>query len=204
MIGRGPIAWASVFIAVILFGQIRLTAAPSNSMTSRVAAIAATSENITHISLARNNPDQAAKYYQTILNDYLDRTREQALAGAKLAAWDELAIRTEFEDEPAVIQQGQDLARETQIYLLMAMSVENIPSTSNSSRRPRENKVILIGPDGEVIWEYIKSFPTPGSRSVPGDGKILTAETYLGRLSAVICFDADNPQFIRIECAQND
>jgi len=54
---------------------------------------------------------------------------------------------------------------------------------------------ILIDPSGRVVWRYEKTHPVfLGDISVvPGDGQVPTVQTQYGRLSTVICWDADFP-----------
>lgn len=54
---------------------------------------------------------------------------------------------------------------------------------------------ILIDPSGRVVWRYEKTHPVfLGDISVvPGDGNVPTVQTPYGRLSTVICWDADFP-----------
>jgi apolipoprotein N-acyltransferase len=57
----------------------------------------------------------------------------------------------------------------------------------------------LIRPDGKVAWEYHKAHPVPGIEDklqVLSDGKLRGLDTPYGRLSSVICFDADFPQLL--------
>lgn len=194
---RGIGLWVGVLVVVFLFGQGRLILVRPRLEPVRVAAVAATAQSIEQIRAAGENPDQALEHYQAVLNDYLDRTRQEAIGGARIVAWDELAIRMAFDQELAFVRQGQELARETEIYLLMTLRVQDIETSPDAPRRQRKNEAVLIGPDGEVIWEYLKSFPTPGDREIQGDGVVPTVETPLGKLAASICFDADNPGFIR-------
>jgi apolipoprotein N-acyltransferase len=54
----------------------------------------------------------------------------------------------------------------------------------------------LIEPDGHVAWEYNKARPVPGAEAamqIRGDGRLRSLDTPYGRLSSVICFDADFP-----------
>jgi apolipoprotein N-acyltransferase len=195
-IRRGVGILTGILLVVFLFGEVRLAVGQPQSETVRVASVAATKENIELIRVAEEDPNTAAEYYQFVLADYLSRTRQQAIAGARIVIWDELAVRTAFEQEAAVIQQGRDLASEEQIYLLMALRVQASNPSTDALRRPRENKVVLIGPDGQVIWEYLKSDSTPGDEEIRGNGVIPTANTPLGNLAASICFDMDDPTLI--------
>ena len=62
-----------------------------------------------------------------------------------------------------------------------------------------ENHAILIGPDGDVLWDYLKTVHPFGDNEVyePGPGKVPTVSTPYGVLSTVICYDADFPALVR-------
>jgi apolipoprotein N-acyltransferase len=65
---------------------------------------------------------------------------------------------------------------------------------------PFENKEVLIGPDGTVIYSYLKNRPVAGweaSVMRTGDGRVAMADTTIGRISSAICFDNDAPEFVR-------
>jgi apolipoprotein N-acyltransferase len=65
--------------------------------------------------------------------------------------------------------------------------------------KPLENKLVVAGPDGKIAMDYYKAHPVPGDEaaiSVTKDGRLQVMETPFGRISAVICFDADFPQLL--------
>jgi apolipoprotein N-acyltransferase len=98
------------------------------------------------------------------------------------------------EDESAFLLRGGELARKYQIYLGMALA------TWNRDRTPSlENKIVMLQPTGEVAWEYYKAHPVPGSEagmSITRDGKLHSLGTPFGRISSIICFDADFPRLL--------
>lgn len=199
LVCRGLCAYLAVLAGVLCYGEARLAWFKPQAETVRVGSVAATSHNIAALEAAEDNPALAAGNFQGVLDDYLARTRRLAQAGAQIVVWDELAIRTSDEDKTAVIQQGRSLAVEQRIYLVMALWVE-LPSDSRTASRI--NSAVLIGPDGSLLWEYVKAHPTPGSRDVAGNGRLASATTPLGNLSAAICYDMDDPGLLR-QAGQN-
>lgn len=196
-IGTGVGLCTAVLLSVLLFGESRLLLGWPTAETIRAATVAASPQATTYIEMAEADPDSGSEYYFDVLEDYLARTKDMADAGAKVVVWDELAIRVAFDSESFVIQQGQDLTREISIYLLMTLRVQD-PDSGNSPRRQRENKAVLIGPDGEIVFHYLKARVTPGDREKNrGDGLLQVVEIPPGRLSAAICLDMDDPVLIR-------
>jgi deaminated glutathione amidase len=65
------------------------------------------------------------------------------------------------------------------------------------------NAAALIGPDGNVLGVYRKTHPFGGERAdrggwvTPGDD-ICVADTPLGRIGMIICFDGDYPELSRL------
>src|SRR5512136_2865834 len=68
-----------------------------------------------------------------------------------------------------------------------------------SQPRPLENTIVLVDPRGNLVWKFLKAHPVPGGEaaiSIPADGRLKFADTPFGRLSSVICFDADSVQLL--------
>ncbi len=197
-IRAGAVVYLAVMAAVIGYGQIRLTWFQPRSETVRTATVAASAEDIDWITAGEKSPQDMPMYYRKVFDHYLDRTRGLAQAGAQIVIWDELAVRTTAAEEAAVIEEGKTLARQEQIYLLMVIWVEIPPNAATGSiEKARENKAVLIGPDGSILFEYLKGNPTPGSRDVHGNDEVGRADTPFGLLGAAICYDTVNPEFFR-------
>jgi apolipoprotein N-acyltransferase len=115
--------------------------------------------------------------------------------GTKIVFWGETNAFVLKEEETAFVRHGGDLAAKYHAYLGMAMGVLNV------GQRPCcENKLVLLQPDGQVAWEYDKARPVPGGETahqIRGDAKLRVLDTSYGRLSSIICFDADFPQLLR-------
>ncbi len=191
-IWRGAGLCAAVVVAVLVFGLARLSIASPHPETVRAGTVAATAATKDLLAAAEANPKFAEDKYRVVLADYLSRTRQLAKGGARIVIWDELAVRTPFDLETTFIAQGQAVASDEHIYLLMALRVQD----PGSPAQARKNEAVLIGPNGDVLFVYLKNMTSPGDVEVQGDGQIDTAETSLGRLGAAICLDMDNPELI--------
>jgi apolipoprotein N-acyltransferase len=98
------------------------------------------------------------------------------------------------QDEGDLIRRSGIVAKNNAIYLGLALASWHLESTP-----PLENKIVLIQPDGTPAWEFFKAHPVPGGEAAisrRGDGKLRALDTPYGRLSSVICFDADFPQLL--------
>jgi len=101
------------------------------------------------------------------------------------------------QDEPALIERGREVAAANHIYLGMTLMTVN-----PGQPKPVENKLVMITPAGEVAWQYHKTRLTPSfemTYEVKGDGQLRSLDTPYGRLSGLICFDADFPRFVAQE-----
>ena len=66
-----------------------------------------------------------------------------------------------------------------------------------------ENVVRIIDPTGAVVLEHMKFGGTMFEGSRTGSGELQTVDTPFGKLSAIICWDADFPDVIRQAGAQD-
>ena len=104
-----------------------------------------------------------------------------------IIAWPEGAIKVLEEDEQVFLNRGEAVAKSGNIYLLMAYFV--IPKENPSMLG--KNKCVLINPEGQIEWHYLKAHPVPGSTDEPGDGIIPVSETPFSRIGTAICYDMD-------------
>jgi apolipoprotein N-acyltransferase len=193
------VAAVAVVAAVGAWGGLRLATAPPPAETVRVAAIAVDNPALTvgvwnPVARGRGvSPEDRQDMRARLepLHDALfEASAREARAGARIVVWAEDNAIVFADDEAALIERGQDLAREVGVHLFMGM-VTLVPGQN------AENKVIAIAPDGSVAFSYLKSFPTPWEASVPGDRILRHLDSPLGRIGTAICYDFDHPAFIR-------
>lgn len=143
------------------------------------------------MSLLRN--DRAAYRQKTrgFHDRYFEETRRQADAGAQMILWPEAAGICASEDEAALIQRGQQLAREKSIYLAMALFTQNLQRS-----QPPENKLIVVDPAGNVVMEHYKYGGNQFEGSVLGNGLLHTFHTPSAKVCGVICWDMDFPRIV--------
>jgi apolipoprotein N-acyltransferase len=128
-----------------------------------------------------------------VLDELFQRTQTAARAGAEIVAWSEAAGYTFKEDEAALLQRAAAVARAESIYLEVGLVVI-LPTAAPPQV---ENRSVLLGPDGATLWDYDKATLVPGDGNLPGKDALPVVSTPFGRLSAVICFDADFPWLVR-------
>ena len=199
-------AWIfiSTMAAVILLGGARLSLNPPSSPTVRVASLSGRERagsidpnvlgRVLYGTATADDMNFFRIWSTAAGSDLLMRAEREMQVGAKIVFWSELNVFLTKDQEAAFIARGEELAAKHHAYLGMAVGVLNEKNTC-----PCENKLVLIRPDGVVAWQYSKARPVPGgeaSLQAPGDGKLRELDTPYGKLSSVICFDADFPKLL--------
>ena len=142
--------------------------------------------------LAESDPAAFRQRTRDVHNRYFDETRRQADAGAQLILWPEAAGICAREDEAELIDRGRALARDKDIYLAMPLFVQSL----KQNRRP-ENKLIVVAPKGDVVFEHFKYGGNEFEGSVLGDAVLQTFQTTSAEVGGVICWDMDFPGIVR-------
>ena len=217
----GTALYAGLLALVLLFGGARLALFPASASTVRVAGISPAASLLTakeqHINqlpsqtlqalvFGRLSPAERQAFAQVFIqasapvNDELfAQSLVEARAGAKIIVWSEGAAAVVQEDEAALLARASAFTRETGTYLDMGVSELLVQPVQTPSKllpsRTMLDESILIDPSGNVVWRYEKTHPVfLGDISVvPGNGQVPTVQTPYGRLSTVICWDADFP-----------
>ena len=202
VVQQGVLLYAVVWSLVMLISGIRLAFAPKLP-TVRIAGIGwpkGLIEPSEFMQLFTPGLSDAARQnirraFQPLHESFLERSRSEAQAGAKIIVWPEANLLLLKEDESPFIERAQRFAQENNVFLLMGMA-----TISPGAPRPVENKALLLSPAGETVLSYIKITAVPGfeaNTNVRGKGPIPIVETPYGRLASAICFDLDFSQIIR-------
>ena len=201
---RAPLlAFGCVFAAAIIAGTVRVATGFTERPTLRVATLNRPTDlfipgemtRITegHVTPA-DRPSIDAKL--TKLHDwFLEGSRREARAGARLIVWPEQNLLVLSEQEGAFLARAQQVAADERVYLAMGMGTIHL-----GEKWPFENKLVLIDPTGRTAISYLKTHPVPGweaSIMRPGNGRLQVAATADGRMAAAICYDGSFPEFIR-------
>ena len=203
-VARTPlVAFGCVFAAAFVAGTARIAAAPTDRATLRAVALNRPSDlfipgEMTRITEGRvataERPAVDAKLAK--LHDwFLDGSRREARAGARLVVWPEQNLLIFHDDEAPFLTRAQQVAAEEHIYLAMGMGTIHL-----GEPRPFENKLVLIDPTGRIVISYLKNHPVPGWEAGimrRGDGRLPVVETLDGRIAVAICYDGSFPEFIR-------
>jgi len=131
------------------------------------------------------------QWFESIQDKLLQETESAINQGAKLIVWSEGNGVCLKANEAIFINRCRELAKNKSVYLLASLGSKIIGQINS------ENKTVAIDTNGTVQYTSLKSFPVPGAEnSVKGDELIETMDTPFGKVSSVICFDADFPNLV--------
>ena len=193
-IKKSIILFSVIIISVFLFGQIRNRFFSSDSKTIRIASIIhneslADSSNFTQdISRLPAFRNQTALIHTKLLK----LSSKAADCGAKIIFLHEASLMVLSDDEKTLIDKGCKLAKDKKVYL--GLSLFTVPKEFPQTLG--EAKIIWIDPEGNIIWDFNKAYPTPSDPINAGEKIIKTFDSPYGRIASAICFDMDFPTFI--------
>lgn len=119
----------------------------------------------------------------------LDQIRKLARDGANIVILQEGAVMGTTQQIDNMIVNAGALAKETGIYIVLP--------TFDLQQTPPVNAVQIIDPTGAVVLKHIKYGGNMFEGTLKGDGVLQTVDTPYGRLSAIICWDADFPNIVK-------
>ena len=130
----------------------------------------------------------------------LERSVENAASqGAEILCFNEEAFELDDVDEARFIDTCASLAENNSIAVLLGLDVRDTDESENGKSL---NKVVLIGPDGEIINSYQKSrlIPIIEANYVQGEAAIPTTRLKLNgksiKIAYLICYDSNFPEYV--------
>ena len=185
--GRLGLAFAALIVVVIAAGALRVATAPTPTERVEVAGFSLPNGTISTLMGQLRNDDEATFRRAT------DGLHEQLLAeierlgrdGAEIVVLQEGAGLGFSDQVDALTANAAAIAREQGIYIVLPLF--------DLGSRPAENRVTIIDPQGESVLRHVKYGGNLFEGTAKGDEQLRTVDTRYGRLSAVICWDADFP-----------
>lgn len=201
----GPeiLGFLGILSATYLWGGARLMRRRRDATTVRIAGIgwpgAIERRDVVRLyrpdlQLSEAEAQQLRQGFQRTADAFLEDTRREARAGARIVVWPEASALVFAEDEQSYLDRARAVAREERIHLLIGMGTIHV-----GAHLPIENKAVLIDPNGAVRASYLKTTAAGGEAAVNrrGTEPVPTVDTTHGRVSSPICFDMDFPPVIR-------
>ena len=189
-----PLSWTLAgSLALILslsLGRTLLPAQPEQTAQIAGFSLPAGKLHETLNQLSAGNDTAVASLHA----DELDQIRALADEGANIVVLQEGAGMGTSEQVANLIADASAIAKEKNIYIVLPVF--------DLGKQPAENKVHIIDPRGEIVLTHVKYGGNDFEGSLKGDGTLQTVDTPYGRLSAVICWDADFPNMLKQAGAQ--
>ena len=184
------LAGALALILVLSIGRILLPAQPEQTAQIAGFSLPAGKLHETLNQLSAGNDTAVASLHA----DELDQIRALADEGANIVVLQEGAGIGTSAQVANLIADASAIAKEKNIYIVLPVF--------DLGKQPAENKVHIIDPRGEIVLTHVKYGGNDFEGSLKGDGTLQTVDTPYGRLSAVICWDADFPNVLKQAGAQ--
>ena len=171
---------------IILFGQIRLL----NNFTDSTVKIA--SINVPKKEIQNIYSGQPSSVNEEINNSFSNNCKIAAMSEAKIVFGNEAMLNLSSDKENEYIEKATAIAVKSNIYIGLPLLIY---PKEDPHAKPM-NKITWISPQGEILFTYFKTKPTPGE-GYYGDGVIRYFDSPYGRISSVICFDMDFLELIQ-------
>ena len=193
-IRRGVLIFSGAFLAVLLFGGLRLAFPVSAETTVPAAGLYVYDLRMDGAEiwqLSREDREAYRKRSQEIQDQLFDASETAAQGGAQIVVWSEISPYLDAEDLPQLNERARTFAFEHQVYLCIA------PYIDYAGRAANENVLFLFAPDGEMVLKHYKFGGAMFEGTIAGDGVLRHVSTKWGQLSGVICWDQDFPHRMR-------
>ena len=193
-IRRGVLIYAGVMILVLGFGAGRMLLAAPAEQEVQIGGFSLPEEGIAPVMALLQESDEAAFREAAVeLHDkQLAQVRTLAQQGAEIVVLQEAAGLGFAEEVETLLANASRIAQEEGIYLVLPTA-----KIDSAGEEPFHNVVRIIDPNGDVVLEHYKYGGTQFEGSVTGSGELQSVETPYGKLSAVICWDADFPETLK-------
>lgn len=190
-----PLSWTFAgSLALILSLSLGRTLLPAQpEQTAQIAGFSLPAGKLTEVMTQFSAGNEAV--ISDLHADELNQIRSLAEDGANIVVLQEGAGMGTSEQVTKLIADTSALAKEKNIYIVLPVF--------DLGKTPAENKVHIIDPNGEIVLTHVKYGGNDFEGSLKGDGVLQTIDTPYGKLSAVICWDADFPTIIKQAGEQN-
>ncbi len=188
-----PVCTFGLVITLIVFvGSVRISKFRPADETVRIGAVAMEFDSPYWAEVKKGNPREGkavnAPGFSRLIDDLYLKSEGAIAQGSKIVFWAEGNAPVYEDDEAEFVDRAKAFALKHNIYFAPGMLVLHY------GQKYGENKIIMINPEGEIIFEYEKT-KTP--KKTNSDGVLRFVDTEFGRISASVCFDMDYPEFAR-------
>ncbi|MCA9935023.1 MAG: carbon-nitrogen hydrolase family protein [Ardenticatenaceae bacterium] len=189
-ITRGLAIYLGVMALILGWSYGRLAMADTPQKEVQIGGFSLPEGGLGSMMTLLNNGDEDAFRQATAdMNArQLAQIQSMAQAGAQIVVLQEGAGVGFAEEIDTLLTDAAHLAQTEGIYIVLPTA-----QLDAAGEEPLHNIVRIIDPNGDVVLEHVKYGGNQFEGSLPGSGELQTVETPYGKLSAVICWDADFP-----------
>ena len=190
-IDRLALTSAGVLALIFVLGFGRTTLSPPPAQNAQIAGFSLPNGKMAEV-LGQLEAGDETGFRLTVDELHaqeLDQIRLLARQGAEIVTLQEAAGMGYVDQVEKLIADAVVIAKEEGIYIVL-------PTFTFGTEKP-ENVVHIIDPNGEVVLKHIKYGGTQFEGSLTGSGKLQSVDTPYGRISAIICWDADFPNVVK-------
>jgi len=194
---RLTLTFACLLAFIITLGFGRTLLIPQPKQTAQIAGFSLPAGKMSAM-LNQVQAGDEAGFRQTtneLHAQELDQIRKFAKDGAQIVVLQEGAGLGYSDQIEKLLTDVAAIAREENIYIVLP--------TFDLGKKPAENIVHILDPKGEIVLEHVKYGGNQFEGSLKGNGILQTVNTPYGKLSAIICWDADFPNVIKQAGEQN-
>lgn len=189
--------YGAVLLLVLTFGGLRLLI-PDSSKTVRVSGLNVYDLRSEEVRKTWYNVENDTTKFQSmcdeILNGLIEGTEKEAKSGSKIVVWSEISPLLLYQDQEKYINKIKIAAKENHVIIVAS------PCVLSQDLKGRDiNKLLIINSEGNVILEHIKYGGAMFDNIIEGNKQLQAVPTSYGKLSGVICWDADFPDIMRQE-----
>ncbi len=187
---RLTLAFSGILLLIFALGLGRtLFPAPARTST-QVAGFSLPVGKLSELMQLKGKDETAFRQaVEELHTQHLAQIRAFAQQGANIVVLQEGAGLGDSDQVAALLTNAAALARETGIYIVLP--------TFDLGVSPAENKVHIIDPSGAIVLTHTKYGGNQFEGTLKGDGILQSVETPYGKLSAIICWDADFPLVVK-------
>jgi apolipoprotein N-acyltransferase len=188
---------ACALILILGLGVGRTLLSPQPEQNAQIAGFSLPNGKLPEVLGQLHGGDEAG--FRLTVNELhaqeLEQIRVLAQQGAEIVSLQEGTGMGYPDQVENLLADAAVIAKEEQIYIIL-------PTFTFGNEKP-ENAVHIIDPNGEVVLEHFKYGGTQFEGSLTGSGELQAVDTPYGKISAIICWDADFPNVIKETGEQN-
>jgi apolipoprotein N-acyltransferase len=180
-----------LLVLILGLGVVRILPAYQPEQTAQVAGFSLPDGRLVEIMRLLQSDEEVGfrQATDTLHAQELEQIRALAQEGADIVVLQEGAGMGYTDQVDKLLAEAAAIAQEQGIYIVLP--------TFDLGKTPPENVVHIIDPTGKVVLRHVKFGGNQFEGTLKGSGELQTVATPYGKLSAVICWDADFPNAIK-------